>query len=113
MARAALVLAASVAALTSVAHANAANDPSWDKFRTSVAAACTNAAKTTLGETVASVDPFGTDSYGLAIVRSVPQPNLAMICVYNKTTGTVELGAQMQSAATPAAARKSAMTPSN
>ena len=109
MARASFVLAVSLISLSPVAAA--ANDAGWDKFRESVATACTQAASTTLGDTVASVDPYGTDSYGLAIVRSVPSPELAMICVYNKTTGTVELGAQMTSAATPAAARKSAMAP--
>lgn len=111
MTKAIFVLAASLLSLAPAAVA--ADEVAWDKFRDSVASACTHAAQATLGETVASVDPYGTDSYGLAIVRSVPSPDLAMICVYNKTTGVVELGAQMQSAASPAAARKSAMAPTS
>jgi hypothetical protein len=101
-----LLLIAAAAALSTSAQAS--SDAAWDAFRETVATACTKAAESVLGETTASVDPNGTASYGLAIMRSVPAPEIGMICVYDKKTGTVELGGQMQSAATPAAARRSA-----
>lgn len=68
-----------------------------DIFRQEVGTACVEAAKGSIGEGQASVDPTGSTSFGLAVVRSTIDPKIAVICVYDKRTRTVELGSHMKS----------------
>ncbi len=88
---------AALASLQTVTAAVATSSDGPDSFRQQVGAACVEAAKVSIGDGQASVDPTGSDSYGLAVVRSSIDPKLAVICVYDKRTRHVELGSHMVS----------------
>lgn len=92
-------LVAAAAAMASLQSAStvAATTESVDAFRQQVGTACVEAAKLSIGDGQASVDPTGSDSYGLAVVRSSIDPKVAVICVYDKRTHHVELGSHMVS----------------
>jgi len=92
-------LVAAMAALATLqsATAVATTTESADGFRQQVGAACVEAARLSIGDGQASVDPTGSNSYGLAVVRSNIDPKVAVICVYDKRTRSVELGSHMVS----------------
>ncbi|MEW6257175.1 MAG: hypothetical protein AB1592_14575 [Pseudomonadota bacterium] len=89
-----LLLVAAAAATPAGASAPEA----WDALRASVSAACLKAAAPLLPGAKAQVDPFGSESYGLALLTGTPkggkQPVMIM-CVYDKRSGTVQIGSEM------------------
>ncbi len=89
--------AAALASLQAVTPVVATTTDPTVNFSQQVGAACVEAAKGSIGDGQASVDPTGSDSYGLAVVRSSIDPKLAVICVYDKRTRRVELGSHMVS----------------
>ncbi|MCC6917642.1 MAG: hypothetical protein IT548_00475 [Alphaproteobacteria bacterium] len=89
--------AAAAALATGQTVAVATSAETIDTFRSQVGAACVEAAKLSIGDGQASVDPTGSASYGLAVVRSNIDPKLAVICVYDKRSGRIELGSHMVS----------------
>lgn len=75
---------------------SAASSPqAWEEFRRDVESACRAASETHLGDAQIVVDPFGSQSYGLALLTG---PSLedgspqSLICVYDKASRTVEVG---------------------
>ncbi|MPZ56589.1 MAG: hypothetical protein GEU91_08855 [Rhizobiales bacterium] len=82
-----------------IAAAHAASDEAWDEFRKSVEITCLEAAAADLDGAKATVDPFGSQSFGLALLQGRPkggnQP-VMMICVYDKKTRNVELGGEIE-----------------
>ncbi len=88
-----------VVALVGLAFAGpaAATSPdAWKEFRQQVATSCAKLAMARDFQTVAvEVDPFGTQSYGVALVTGVLKKGLGparAICVLDKKTGKTELG---------------------
>ena len=82
------VMMAVVIALGAAQTATASSPEAWEEFAADVVAKCRDAAG--VGEdTLIEVDPFGSTSFGLAIVYA---PSGKVICVYDKQTQTVELG---------------------
>ena len=79
--------------------ASASSGDAWQAMRQKVRAGCLAKANTmSLGKVDVSVDPFGTESYGTAILikRGVPrQASLAYVCVMDKRTGEFEVGGEM------------------
>lgn len=83
--------------------ANAASDDAWQEFRADVAAKCLEAARGESGlftdHSYVTVDPFGSESYGLALVegpaRGAEETAIRSICVYDKQAQTVELGGEL------------------
>lgn len=77
----------------------ASSDEAWDTFRTDVETACTALAPTS-GETAIEVNPFGSESYGAALVVTTYEDESVdrFICIYDKHAKT----AQMTAAFTPA-----------
>lgn len=79
--------------------ATASSDDSWAAFRQAVETACLKAASASLVGATATVDPFGSETFGLALLRGKPkgakQP-VMMICVYDKKRQTVELGGELE-----------------
>ena len=92
-----LAATAALASLQAVTPAVATTADASAAFRQEVGAACVEAAKVSIGDGQASVDPTGSSSYGLAVVRSSIDPKLAVICVYDKRTRRVELGSHIVS----------------
>nr|WP_185985551.1 hypothetical protein [Aureimonas mangrovi] len=92
-----LIALALLAAPMSVAPAAASSDDAWEAFRSDVEAACLNAVGDEIADKDAVVDPFGSESYGLAIVtgQAVDGERQSVICVYDKSAKTVELGSAM------------------
>jgi hypothetical protein len=85
--------------------ARASSDDAWTGFRASVATACTAQAKKVYSNPLVVVDPFGSDSYGVALVyvrtpvprNSPPEKSLTTaVCVYDKKTHKAELSGGFQ-----------------
>ena len=92
-----LTLAAALSSVI-VLPAAASSDDAWEAFRTEVATACLAAAEPLFEAPVVRVDPFGSESYGLALVEGKakgPDADIASICVYDKATRAVEIGGEL------------------
>jgi hypothetical protein len=71
----------------------ASSGDAWDQFRADVGAACLALVQGP-GTATVEVNPFGSDSYGVALVTlSSDAGEDRMICVYDKTRKTAELSA--------------------
>jgi len=86
----ALVFAAS-------APAFASSDDAWKEFAAEVETGCLAATSDTLKDATAVVDPFGSESYGLAVVSGIAgtDTQVSMICVFDKETKAVEVGGEL------------------
>ncbi|MEP9378493.1 hypothetical protein ABLE91_17390 [Aquabacter sp. CN5-332] len=88
-----------LASLFMATAATASSDDSWGALRQAVETACLKAASANLTGATATVDPFGSESFGLALLRGKPkgakQP-VMMICVYDKKRQRVELGGELE-----------------
>ena len=85
-------------ALGSALPALGASDDAWEQFRADVEAACLAAAAPLFESAAARVDPFGSESYGLALVTGKAKgadTEIAAICVYDKQTKAVEIGGEL------------------
>jgi len=71
---------------------DASSDPARAEFRTAVGKACAQRAATTFDKPVVTVDPFGTETHGIAIVS---KGNRAAVCAYEKKSKRVELSGVM------------------
>ncbi|MBY3385792.1 MULTISPECIES: hypothetical protein [Rhizobium] len=87
-----------VAALLSLAGAaHASSDEAWKQLAADVEAKCKKAA-VTIEKPSATVDPFGSSHYGLALVTGKPKGAkglIAQICVYDKQKKAVEIGSEL------------------
>ena len=91
----ALVL--STAAAFTASGAAASSGDAWETFRAEVSKKCL-AVATSLQKASAVVDPFGSESFGLALVIGTPKGSKAavtQICVFDKKKKTVELGGEL------------------
>ena len=91
------ILPLTLIALTA-SPALASSEDAWQEFRADVEAACTELAAATVpegGETVIEVNPFGSESYGVALIVQTTSDEFAdrYICVYDKQTKKAELSA--------------------
>jgi len=78
--------------------ASASSDDAWEAMRADVSAKCLEAAAGSIETPQAVVDPFGSESFGLAIISGKPKGadgKISQICVYNKQTKTIELGGEL------------------
>lgn len=84
-------LAACLALLASPAAASSGE--AWAQFRVEVAAACLALVEGP-GTATIEVNPFGSESYGVALVTlSSGDGADRMVCVYDKASGKAELSA--------------------
>lgn len=101
-----LILSLLAAASLAAGAAHASSGDAWEEFRADVSAKCIAAAES-LEDASAIVDPFGTESYGLALVSGKPkggEGSVTQICVYDKHTKAVELGGEIRAQVIPASA---------
>ncbi|WHO72334.1 hypothetical protein [Rhizobium sp. BT03] len=90
-----LLTTAALISLAGAAHAS--SDDAWKQLAADVEAKCKKAA-VAIDKPAASVDPFGTSHFGLALVTGKPKGAnglVAQICVYDKQTKTVEIGSEL------------------
>ncbi|MBP1882946.1 hypothetical protein [Sinorhizobium mexicanum] len=91
------ILSLFAAASLAAGPAHASSGDAWEEFRADVSAKCIVAAESLEGVS-AIVDPFGTESYGVALVYGKPKGgdgNVTQICVYDKQTKAVEIGGEI------------------
>lgn len=75
-------------------QATASSDDAWDDFRHDVEQACTKAAEQTMKIEDIKVDPYGSESYGFAVINGFEKDNKALqnvVCVFDKKTKEVEV----------------------
>jgi hypothetical protein len=90
-----LSLAFALALTVDIAHASP--PAAWEEFRREVEQKCLEAAKSIESARV-MVDPFGSESYGLAIVTGKAKGGkapISQICVMNKRTKAIEIGGEL------------------
>lgn len=90
-----IVLASTFIALAATAQrSHASGGDAWEDFRQSVREACVTAAKDVLEVTDVKVDPFGSESYGFAILVGTEIDNPGqriLVCAFDKKTETAEI----------------------
>jgi hypothetical protein len=67
----------------------ASSEDAWKEFRANVQKGCETAVGDRLVKPTYTVDPFGTDSYGVAIARGPSKYDKAphvIVCVFDKKT---------------------------
>lgn len=90
-----LALVAATGFVATGAHASSGD--AWEEFRADVSEKCIAAAPS-LDKPVVVVDPFGSESFGLALVSGKPkgaENAVTQICVYDKQKKTVEIGGEL------------------
>lgn len=90
------------AALLLTGPAFGASDEAWSAFASEVEDACLVAAGSSISDASVVVDPFGSESYGLAIVsgRLANDRVASAICVLDKETREVQIGGELDIAVT-------------
>ncbi|MDZ7875947.1 MAG: hypothetical protein U5N27_24395 [Rhizobium sp.] len=76
----------------------ASSGDAWDAFAKDVVAKCTVLAEGRIEQPKVVVDPFGTESYGVAILTGKAVGADAMvssICVYDKKSQAAEIGGEL------------------
>ncbi|MCC6736168.1 MAG: hypothetical protein IT534_08565 [Bauldia sp.] len=89
-----------------VAHSRAATEAEWEAFRADVEAKCLAAAEGLFETATAIVDPFGSQTYGMALIRGKARGadvDIMAICVYDKATKVAEIGGELPDIGGPAA----------
>ncbi|HEV7319525.1 MAG TPA: hypothetical protein VGO04_13075 [Ensifer sp.] len=90
-------LALSAVAALAASSAAASSGDAWETFRAEVSKKCLAAANS-LQKASVVVDPFGSESFGLALVIGTPKGSksaVTQICVFDKQKKTVELGGEL------------------
>lgn len=82
----------------SAGPAFAASGDAWAEFAAEVEESCIGATSDILKNAKAVVDPFGSESYGLAIVSGDAGAGVptSIICVFDKQTKAVEIGGELE-----------------
>jgi hypothetical protein len=85
-------------ALLGAAPACASSDDAWEAFRKDVNEKCLAAAADLFETPAATVDPFGSEHYGMALIRGKAKgadSQIMAICVYDKQTKQAEIGGEL------------------
>ena len=102
---------AGLVTLLVVSRSTFASSPdAWDEFRQKVASNCVALAVAgNFRAATAQVDPFGTESYGVALVTGTLKKGVgpaSVICVMDKKTGKAELSGESKDWVSLPAARR-------
>lgn len=101
--------------LLSASPVLASTDEAWAEFQANVEKACTALAPAG-DETAIEVNPFGSESYGAALLITTTEGDMAdrYVCIYDKKSGKAELSAPFtppQDVQMPAAKASGNVTP--
>ena len=95
--RVSFLLIAVIASLAFSSAARASGDEAWAQFAKDVSAKCLKAAGANVTKPAIVVDPYGSESFGLAVVSGKSGGvKVSYICVYDKKTGATELGSELE-----------------
>lgn len=86
-----------IVALLFAAPALASSEDAWKEFRAKVSKSCEKAVAGKLEKAQISVDPFGSDSYGVAIAQGVSTDARAprrIVCIFDKRSEKVEISGE-------------------
>ncbi|MGF9760744.1 hypothetical protein AAII07_36715 [Microvirga sp. 0TCS3.31] len=88
-----------VIGLGMIAPASASSGDAWQAMRGKLRTGCASKATAIgLGRIEINVDPFGSQSYGIAIVTKCGagrKQNVSYVCIMDKKTGAVEMGGEI------------------
>ncbi|SFV37101.1 hypothetical protein SAMN05216456_2749 [Devosia crocina] len=87
--------------LGSITAATASSGDAWAEFAAEVEKGCRAATADYFADPTVIVDPFGSESFGLAIVSG---DTASIVCVFDKQTKTVEIGGELPATVTLKAA---------
>ncbi|WP_423823282.1 hypothetical protein V5738_04845 [Salinisphaera sp. SPP-AMP-43] len=93
-----VVVAAAIGSALITPAAIASSHQAWQEFRADVARACRAAADDGFDTQTITVDPFGSQHYGLARLTGHALSSTAqqqLLCAYDKQTQTAEVGTPM------------------
>lgn len=92
--------------LLTAGHAQASSDDAWAILAAEVEESCLDATKDVFSDAKAVVDPFGSESFGLAVVSGTTSggTSASIICVFDKQSKVVEIGGELEGIAGPAGA---------
>jgi hypothetical protein len=96
-------LAAAALIFSATGSAFASSDDAWAEFAAEVEQACRTATTDFFNDATVVVDPFGSESYGLAVVSgdNPAGATSSIICVFDKQTKAVEIGGELEVVVTP------------
>ncbi|MFZ2099191.1 MAG: hypothetical protein WAU86_01340 [Oricola sp.] len=97
--RAIVLLALSLLSMSG-SPAVGSSDGAWSAFRTTVQDACTAAAADRMKVGAMRIDPFGTETYGVAVLTDSGTGE-EHVCVYDKARGAAEVGGPLQAVTDP------------
>lgn len=102
------LIALSTFSFFTVHPALASSDEAWALFAADVEQGCLDATKDSLSDAKAVVDPFGSQSFGLALVtgKSTGGAASTIICVFDKQSKAVEIGGELEVIVSPTDAQK-------
>jgi hypothetical protein len=97
------IVALAAISIASLTPAFAASGDAWAEFAVEVEEACLDATGDVFEEAVAVVDPFGSESFGLAVVTGAVSGGVpaSVICVFDKQSKAVEIGGELAVAVIP------------
>lgn len=85
--------------LSGVTSAAASSDAAWKAFAVDVETKCRAAIGKILKSPKIEVDPFGSESYGVAIGRGMViggDSRRAIVCIYDKKSKSVEISGELR-----------------
>ncbi|ANH08523.1 hypothetical protein [Shinella sp. HZN7] len=92
--RTAVLACSLIACVSAVDQVQASSDDAWEEFRQEVKEACVNLLKDDLLVRNIQVDPYGSESYGFAIMIGI-EPGTAnerlVACAYDKQSKSAEV----------------------
>jgi hypothetical protein len=92
-------LFAALGALFAASPAAASSEDAWKEFRANVDEGCRKAVADRLDKPTITVDPFGSDSYGVAIANGVSRDAKtprAIVYIFHKRTKAVETSGEFK-----------------
>jgi hypothetical protein len=94
-----------VSLLVGASPALAASGDAWAEFAKEVEQGCVAATSEIIKDGQVVVDPFGSETYGMALVSGEVSPGVAktIVCVFDKKTKAVEIGGELDVSVSPAA----------
>ena len=91
-----VVFTVAIVGMATVSAAKASGDEAWVQFEKDVAVKCLKAAGAGLSKPTIVVDPYGSGSFGLAIVSgNSGKSKVSYMCVYDKKSSATEIGTEL------------------
>lgn len=97
--RVAVLACSLIAVLSGAQHVQASSGDAWEEFRQDVEKACLAAAVGVLDVTAVRVDPYGSESYGFAVLFGTETGTTSermVACAYGKASQVAEISGPLE-----------------